>query len=214
MADHALTMMLATIDSMQDRTETQVIHTPTPKCSGSTMLTGDGSLTTACACGYVFLNEERAVTTPTLAGGKQSEGWFLDTGATNHMTGSVYAFAELDRSITGKVRFADGYVVEIHGRGTVVFADKGGDHRPFMDVYFIPALKSSVVSVGQLDEGWFDIGIRRGVLTVRDQQKRLLIEVTRLANRLYKLFFRSVHPVCLAVGHVSDAWRWHARLGH
>ena len=69
------------------------------------------------------------MTTPTLAGGKQSEGWFLDTGATNHMTGSIDAFAELDRSITGKVRFADGSVVEIHGRGTVVFADKGGDHK-------------------------------------------------------------------------------------
>ena len=100
------------------------------------------------------------------------------------MTGSIDAFAELDRSITGKVRFTDGSVVEIHGRGTVVFADKGGDHRAFTDVYFIPALKSSVVSVGQLDEGWFDIGIRRGVLTVHDQQKRLLIEVTRSPNRL------------------------------
>ena len=140
MADHAPTMMLATIDSVQERTETQVSHTPTTKCSGSTVLSGDGSLTTACACGYVFLNEERAVTTPTLAGGKQSEGWFLDTGATNHMTGSIDAFAELDRSITGKVRFTDGAVVEIHGRGTVVFDDKGGDHRAFTDVYFIPTL--------------------------------------------------------------------------
>ena len=65
-------------------------------------------------------NEERVVTTPTLAGGKQSEGWFLDTGAMNHMTSLVDAFAELDRSITGKVRFADGSVVEIHGHGTVV----------------------------------------------------------------------------------------------
>ena len=154
------------------------------------------------------------MTTTTLVGDKQSEGWFLDTGATNHMTGSVDVFAELDRSITGKVRFADGSVVEIHGRGIVVFADKGGDHREFTDVYFITALKSSIVSVGQLDEGWFDIGIRHGVLTVRDQQKRLLIEVTRSANRLYKLFFRPVHHVCLAVGHVSDAWRWHAWLGH
>ncbi|XBI59412.1 hypothetical protein VPH35_040483 [Triticum aestivum] len=96
-ADHAPTMMLATIDSVQERTETQVSHTLTTKCSRSIVLTGDGSLTTACACGYVFLNEERAVTTPTLAGGKQSEGWFLDTGATNHMTGSIDAFAELDR---------------------------------------------------------------------------------------------------------------------
>ena len=141
------------------------------------------------------------MTTRMLAGGKQSEGWFLDTGTMNHMTGSVDAFAELERSITAKVRFTDGSVVEIHERGTVIFADKGGDHRAFTDVYLIPALKSSVVSVRQLNEGWFDIGIRRGVLTVCDQQKRLLIEVTRSPNRLYKFFFRPVHPVCLAVGH-------------
>ncbi|XP_073360351.1 uncharacterized protein [Aegilops tauschii subsp. strangulata] len=158
MADHAPTMMLVTIDSVQERTETQVIHTPTMKCSGSTV--ADGSPTTVCACDYIFLNEERAVTTPTLAGGKQSEGWFLDTGATNHMTDSVDAFAELDRSITRKVRFADGSMVDIHGRGTVIFADKGVDHRAFTDVYFIPTLKSNVMSVRQLDEGWLDIGIR------------------------------------------------------
>lgn len=66
-------------------------------------MAGDGSSATTCACGFIFLNEERAVTTPTLAGGKQSEGWFLNTGATNHMTGSVDTFMDLDPSITGKV---------------------------------------------------------------------------------------------------------------
>lgn len=68
-------------------------------------------------CGFVFLNKERAVTKPTLAGGKQDKGWFLDKGAMNHMIGYVDAFLELDRSITRKVRFADGSVVDIHVRG-------------------------------------------------------------------------------------------------
>jgi hypothetical protein len=36
-------------------------------------------------------------------------------------------------------------------------------------VFYIPALKSSVVSLGQLDESWYDINIHRGVLTIRDQ---------------------------------------------
>nr|XP_020163276.1 uncharacterized protein LOC109748659 [Aegilops tauschii subsp. strangulata] len=118
-----------------------------------------------------------------LVGGKQSEGWFLDTGAMNHMTSSIDTFVELDHSITGKVLFADGSMVKIHGHGTVVFADKGGDHRAFTDVYFILALKRSVVSVGQLDEGWFDIGIRCGVLTMHGQYKRLLIEQNGVVKR-------------------------------
>uniref|UniRef100_A0ACD5TNV1 Uncharacterized protein n=1 Tax=Avena sativa TaxID=4498 RepID=A0ACD5TNV1_AVESA len=126
--------------------------------------------------GQVFLNEERAIVTPAHDDAKGGEEWFLDTDATNHMTGSVDAFAELDRSVTGKVRFADISVVDIHGRGTVVFAIDGGDHRAFTEVFFIPALKSSIVSLGQLDESWYDIHIRRGILSVRDQRNRLLMK--------------------------------------
>lgn len=81
-------------------------------------------------------------------GDNRGEVWFLDTGAMNHMIGSADGFAELDRSISGKVRFADGSVVEIHGRGTVIFAIDGGDHHAFKDVFFILALKTSIVSLG------------------------------------------------------------------
>uniref|UniRef100_A0ACD5ZX98 Uncharacterized protein n=1 Tax=Avena sativa TaxID=4498 RepID=A0ACD5ZX98_AVESA len=164
--------------------------------------------------GQVFLNEERAIVTPAHDDDQGGEVWFLDTGATNHMTGSIDAFAELDRSVTGKVRFTDNSVVDIHGRGTVVFAIDGGDHRAFTEVFFILALKSSVVSLVQIDESWYDIQILRGILSVRDQRNCLLMKVQRSANRLYKLRFTPVRPVCLAMGHVSDAWRWHARLGH
>ena len=164
--------------------------------------------------GHVFLNEEKAIITPSLDGDHGWQTWFLDTGATNHMTGCLESFAELDRSVSGTVRFADGSSVKICGRGTVVFAAETGDHSAFTQVYYIPALKSSVVSVGQLDESWFDVHIRRGVLTIRNDRGQLLVKVPRSTNRLYKLVFTPVHPVCLAVGAISDAWRWHARLGH
>lgn len=38
------------------------------------------------------------------------DGWYLDTGATNHMTGRRDVFSELDTSIGigGSVRFGDG----------------------------------------------------------------------------------------------------------
>lgn len=66
-----------------------------------------------CVCGHVFLNEERTVSTATHKGDKRGVVWFLNTGTTNHMTSLVNTFAELDRSIFGKVRFADGSVVDI-----------------------------------------------------------------------------------------------------
>ena len=41
------------------------------------------------------------------------EGWYLDTGASNHMTGRLDVFSNLDRSVHGDVKFGDGSVVEI-----------------------------------------------------------------------------------------------------
>jgi hypothetical protein len=198
--DESLAMMMACIEEVLE-------HAPpsAPSVIDNTL---------ACTGGHVFLNEQRAIVTPSHACEQGSQVWFLDTGATNHMTGAADAFADLDRSVTGKVRFADGSVVDIRGRDTVVFAIDGGDHRAFTEVFYIPALKSSVVSLGQLDESWYDVRIRRGVLTVRDQRDRLVMKVQRSPNSLYKLLFLPVHPVCLAVGYESDARRWHARLGH
>lgn len=58
-----------------------------------------------------------------------STRWILDTGATNHMTGVRSAFAELDTGVHGTVRFGDGSVVGIEGRGTVLYSCKDGEHQ-------------------------------------------------------------------------------------
>ena len=55
--------------------------------------------------------------------------WILDTGASNHMSGSRAAFADLDTGVTGAVRFGDGSVARIEGTGTVLFHCKNGEHR-------------------------------------------------------------------------------------
>jgi hypothetical protein len=55
----------------------------------------------------------------------------LDTSATNHMTGSRYAFSMLDRSIHGTVNFGDGSVVQIKGVSTILFSCKTGEHQAF-----------------------------------------------------------------------------------
>jgi hypothetical protein len=36
---------------------------------------------------------------------RKAESWVLDTGATNHMSGSRSAFVELDKAVCGTVRF-------------------------------------------------------------------------------------------------------------
>ena len=94
----------------------------------------------------------------------------LDTGATKHMTGSRDVFAELNTSVTGTVKFGDGSVVDIEGKGTVLFACKSGEHRRLDGVYFIPRLTTNIVSLGQMDEDGFKVDIESEILRLYDLQ--------------------------------------------
>jgi hypothetical protein len=58
------------------------------------------------------------------------EGWYLDTGATNHMMGWYDIFSNLDRAMRGSVKFSDGSVVAIQGYGTVIFSRRNVNIRP------------------------------------------------------------------------------------
>lgn len=64
-------------------------------------------------------------------------------GASNHMTG------DKDKTISGKVRFGDDSRIDIKGKGTITFTDMNGDSRKMTDVYWIPDLKSNIISLGQ-----------------------------------------------------------------
>lgn len=96
----------------------------------------------------ILLNEEK--TKPKLGEEGSREGifWYLDTSASNHMTGCKDVFAELDTSVCGSVRFGDGSVVEIRGRGMILFKGLAEEHKVLTDVYYIPRLCSNIISLG------------------------------------------------------------------
>jgi hypothetical protein len=138
----------------------------------------------------------------------------LDTGATNHITGSKEIFAELDTQIYGTIKFSDGSITNIEDRGTIILTCKNGKHRALTGVYYIPRLKASILSIGQLDETGCHVDINGGILRIFDQHGVLLAKVTRDNSRLYYLDLVVGRPVCLAA-HASEAvWQWHARYGH
>lgn len=140
--------------------------------------------------------------------------WVLDTGASNHMTGTKSTLSHLDESVSGSVRFGDGSTVEICGLGSVVVQGKHNQHKVLTSFYYIPKLKSNIVSLGQLEEAGCDIRLFNGKLSVLDPERNLLISAPRTGNRLYTLKLDVVSPVCSLTMHDDVAWKWHARFGH
>jgi hypothetical protein len=137
------------------------------------------------------------------------EGWYLDTGAMNHMTGRSNVFSELDWVVEGTIKFRDGFVVNICGKGTIIFSEHHDEHKVLTGVYWIPRLKNSIISIGQMDEGGARMLIEGRVLRVWDRRHRLLARVQRTNNRMYRLELQVARPLCLTVHQDDDAWRWH-----
>ncbi|XP_066324621.1 uncharacterized protein [Miscanthus floridulus] len=78
--------------------------------------------------------------------------WYLDNGASNHMSGDQQMFRDIDHTVSGKVRFGDGSFVEIMGKGSIMFQGRSGDQWLLHDIYYVSKLKSNLISLGQLTE--------------------------------------------------------------
>jgi hypothetical protein len=76
------------------------------------------------------------------------EGWYFDMGTMNHMMGHGNMFSELDWAVQGTIKFGDGSVINICGKGTIIFSGRHGEHKVLTGVYWIPRLKNLIISVG------------------------------------------------------------------
>ncbi|KAJ9559933.1 hypothetical protein OSB04_005093 [Centaurea solstitialis] len=140
--------------------------------------------------------------------------WYLDNGASNHMTGNRSFFSERNEGITGRVKFGDNSCIKIKGKGSILFQGKLGQQRLMTEIYFIPALKNNIISLGQATEAGCDIRMKDNYLTMHDANNCLLMKVQRTPNCLYKIKLKIGVPICLHLRLSEDTWRWHARLGH
>ena len=59
--------------------------------------------------------------------------WYLDNGASNHMTGNKNYFKNIDETITGKVRFGDDSRIDIKGKSSILFISQTGEKKLLSD---------------------------------------------------------------------------------
>ncbi|KAI5408362.1 hypothetical protein KIW84_054259 [Lathyrus oleraceus] len=78
--------------------------------------------------------------------------WYLDSGASNHMCGHKHLFKEMRKIEDGNVSFGDASKVKVEGKGTIRYLQKDGLIGSIQDVYYVPNLKTNILSLGQLTE--------------------------------------------------------------
>jgi hypothetical protein len=75
---------------------------------------------------------------------------------------------------------------------------KNGEHRALTNVYFIPRLRTSIISVGKLDEDGHEVKIKHGIMLIRDEYQRLLTWIHSSLGRMYWFELQIAQPVCLS----------------
>ena len=70
----------------------------------------------------LMLNEEKVVVILTKVEDRvEINIWYLDNEESNHMTVDRTKFKEIDEKIIGNVKFGDGWIAYIQGKGSILF---------------------------------------------------------------------------------------------
>lgn len=161
----------------------------------------------------VYLNEMNVKPQEFESGTDSDIILYLDYGASNHMTGNESYFKDIDETILGKVRFGDDSRIDIKGNGFILFITESGSKKILADVYFIPELKSNIISLDQATESGCEVRMKEHYLMLHDKDGKLITKKKRSRNRLYKVLMDITETRCLNVTVESESARWHARLG-
>jgi len=73
------------------------------------------------------------------------------------------------------VKFGDGRFVPVTGKGRILITLKNGDHRYIYDVFYVPDMKSNLLSMGQLAEKGYVMHIVKNKLSIFDKKIGSLI---------------------------------------
>jgi hypothetical protein len=160
-----------------------------------------------------------------------SNTWWLDTGATIHVTNSLQAVTSRRRPsrLEEYVYMGDNTKVRVEFFGTVNLQLNTGHFLELHDVAYLPSIRRNLISVSILDRLGYSLHFGTGKLTLyRDS---MLIGNGTLCGNLYKLDLLDVVPVTSpscpsssslnavvgskrARSDLKSSMLWHKRLGH
>ncbi|KAL4362751.1 hypothetical protein GQ457_04G006200 [Hibiscus cannabinus] len=140
--------------------------------------------------------------------------WYLDNCASNHMCGRKEWFVELDEKVRGRVIFGDDSHAEVKGKGKVMITQKNGEKKYITDVYYVPAMKSNIISLGQLLEKGYEVQMKNQSLSLKNKNGELVVQVDMTQNRLFTIDIESGEVKCMKTAIKDDSWLWHLRYGH
>ncbi|GAA0155704.1 hypothetical protein LIER_13376 [Lithospermum erythrorhizon] len=118
----------------------------------------------------------------------KDETWFMsiDSGCSNHMCKSEELFSCLDKSYKHSVKLGNNTKLSVTGKSIVKLKFNNVTYA-IGDVYFVPELKSNLLSVGQLQEKGLIIIFKGGNCIDMHPTRGEIIQTSMKANRMFMI---------------------------
>lgn len=130
------------------------------------------------------------------------------------MSGNRSFFLSLNEEFTRKERFGHDSRIDIKGKSSIRFVLRSGEKKILNNVYYIPGLKSNIVSLGQAREAGCEVKMKDDQLMLLDRLGHLIVKTTRSRNLLYKVILQADTILFMLTTVPSESSKWHSRLGH
>ncbi|KAJ0502796.1 putative RNA-directed DNA polymerase [Helianthus annuus] len=137
--------------------------------------------------------------------------WFLDSGCSNHMTGSRRSFIELDETFKMNVQLGNKKILAVEGKGVVRINTGSNSFKLLTEVYYAPTLEYNLLSVGQLMRKGYSLLFEKGSCIIKNQGIELM-KIPIATNNMFVVDAskaESSTPTKSALLQV-----WHKRYGH
>ena len=143
--------------------------------------------------------------------------WFVDSGASTHMSPQREFFADYERILPVSVCVANGDILQGVGRGTICFLVEGENGKEMFievkDVLHVPELSHSLYSIPRASENGVKVTFGNGQCRIVNYQGVVLPTISR--EGLFLLNARvSVRPDEERTFLVLPMQQWHEILGH
>lgn len=145
---------------------------------------------------------------------KGDDEWFVDSGATKHMTNVDHEMQNVKKPSVKQVKAANGERMDIERTGDLKCQINNNSNFVLSDVQYIPKISVNLLSVSQM--------VKRGCTVVFDvngcrilQEKQLLAE-GKLIDDMFKIKIKFTENACATreQKNSDDAALWHRRMGH
>jgi len=142
--------------------------------------------------------------------------WYIDSGASSHMTGHKHYFTHLEeKGFDFEILLGDDYAYHPKGIGTIKFERELGKPLHLSNVLYVPGLKKNIVSVSALEDKGYEVSFkeRKAYIKPKDMGQGIGEVIGIRKYKSYKLEFDSHYALATSNGS-RDCELWHIHIAH